>query len=416
MNSPEQKQAVVIGGGPAGLMAAEQLASAGITVDIYELMPTPGRKFLRAGIGGLNITHSEAPAAFISRYSEQERVAPLLEQFNAQDLRQWCSALGVETYVGSSGRVFPIEMKAAPLLRRWLHRLRMQGVTLHTRHRWQGWDAANNHLFGTPQGQQCVNSQVTVFACGGASWAALGSDGAWQHAFKQRRISCAPFRPSNCGFNYSWPDFITREFAGAPLKNIALAMAAPGGQLWRRPGEALISQYGIEGSLIYAASSIIRDTIERQGACEVHWDLFPTRSEEDIQRQIANRKPKESVANLLRKLGLGGSKLALLKALTTKAEMQCPDSLAKLLKQLPQTLVCSRPLDEAISTDGGVAFEALSEQLMLHTMPGVFCAGEMLNWEAPTGGYLLTACFASGRVAGRGAAEYLRAQPLAPSN
>ena len=393
--------AVVIGGGPAGLMAAEQLALAGHRVAVLDQKPTVGRKFLRAGIGGLNITHSEPYDDVLSRYGDRQHcLAPLLEQFSPTMLRAWCEELGIETFVGSSGRVFPRQMKAAPLLRRWLERLRAQGVEFHTRHRWLGWEGESLR-FDHQGAAVSVNTRATVLALGGASWRALGSDGEWLTTLQTQGVSCTPFRPSNCGFDYPWPAFIADAF-GQPLKSIGLRVGN-----WSRQGDALLTRYGVEGSLIYAASSGIRDTIDQAGECTVYWNLCPDRSPADLGRELEQKYRHDSTSNALRKLGIKGARLALLKALTSKAQMQQRDALPELLTALPQTLRQYRPIDEAISTAGGIEFAALNEGLMIRALPGVFCAGEMLDWEAPTGGYLLNACFASGLVAGRAAADYL---------
>lgn len=411
------KSAVVIGGGPAGLMAAEQLLAAGVSVDVYDAMPSMGRKFLRAGIGGLNITHSEADTAFRRRFaSAQSYTDQWLDAFGTEALLSWCRGLGVETFVGSSGRVFPLEKKAAPLLRRWLQRLRVQGVRLHTRHRFNGWDSSGQLLLDSPNGQIQRQADVVIFACGGGSWAKLGSDGRWLALLKAQGVACTDFLPSNCGFDFNWSSALSEQF-GEPLKNIALGLTTATGEPWYRKGDALIASYGIEGSLVYAASSHIRDVISKQGQCTVYWDLFPERSVDALRSAIGKRKPKDSLSNVLRKqCRLSGSKLALLKALTSKQQMTDLASLAELLKALPQSLGSARPLDEAISTAGGVTLSQLNEQLMLKNMPGVFCAGEMLDWDAPTGGYLLTACFASGFVAGRGAASYFLADAVTLSS
>ena len=409
MSHARPQTAVVIGGGPAGLMAAEQLSEAGVVVAVYDSMPTVGRKFLRAGIGGLNLTHNEAWPDFIARFGDRAAILqPCLDAFNAEALRSWAADLGVETFVGSSGRVFPIEKKAAPLLRRWLQRLRASGVRIHHRHHWQGWNTAGELLIQGPVQQLAVKADITVFALGGGSWSALGSTGQWQTLFEQRGIQCAPWRPSNCGFEYPWrPEFIA-EHSGVPLKTIAINVSDNKGQHWRQQGDAVISAYGVEGGPVYGVSAAIRDGIAEHGQCTVYWDLDPDRSLETLQQAIAKRRPKDSLANVLRKqCGLSGAKLALLKTLTSKAQMVDIDAIPALIKALPQTFHRSRSLDEAISTAGGVCFSELDEHFMLKQLPGTYCVGEMLDWEAPTGGYLLTACFASGRWAGNGSARFL---------
>ncbi|WP_345889646.1 TIGR03862 family flavoprotein [Spongiibacter thalassae] len=404
------KTAQIIGGGPAGLMAAEQLAGAGVKVAVYDAMPSLGRKFLRAGIGGLNITHSEDQQRFLSRFGERQgELEPLLARFDSAALQQWCETLGVTTFVGSSGRVFPLEKKAAPLLRRWLARLRATNVSFYPRHRMVGWNDNGDCVFDHRGQQIATRADVTVFATGGSSWSALGSDGQWLSLFERRAIACAPFKPSNCGFNYSWPEPLMAEHYGRPLKNIGLSVEGDGEHRQRevKQGDALISHYGIEGSLVYTVSAAIRDQIDAGGAATVYWDLLPGSSSEKINAVFSGRKAGESVSNTLRKLGIKGAKAALLKSLSSKAQMQDTASLAALLKRLPQTLTSYRPIDEAISTAGGVCFSAVDDHLMIRSAPGYFCAGEMLDWEAPTGGYLLTACYATGYVAGCGAVAYL---------
>jgi len=399
--------AIVIGGGPAGLMAAEQLAEAGIAVAVFDAMPSLGRKFLRAGIGGLNITHSEASEPFQQRYAErQAEIGKLLATFGPGEMREWCDALGIETFVGSSGRVFPNEMKAAPLLRKWLGRLRSKGVKFYTRHRWCGWESNGSHRFETAAGTVDVNADTAVFALGGASWSALGTDGRWAKPFVERGLQCAPFKPSNGGFLHDWQEEFRRDHAGAPLKNIALSIVLDNHSLWQQKGELMVSDYGLEGSLIYAASRHIREAIDQRGSARVCLDLQPERSKSELYDLLHKRK--DSATNHLRKLGIRDTKLALFKTLTSKEQMQDTKKLPTLLKALPLTLTGYSPIDNAISTAGGLSFSELDEHLMLKQQPGVFCAGEMLDWEAPTGGYLLTACFAGGVVAGRGAREYLR--------
>lgn len=390
-------------------MAAEQLAEAGLAVDVFEAKPTVARKFLRAGIGGLNLTHSDAPNVFRQRYSRgQDWVDSWLNDFDANALRAWSGELGIETFVGSSGRIFPVQKKAAPLLRAWLRRLRSSGVRIHVRHRWLGWDAQGALCFDTPDGPRTCRATVVVLALGGGSWAALGSDGQWSALLTQRGVDCAAFEASNMGFEFAWPAALRSDQAGAALKNIGLSFTAVDGAPWARKGDALISEYGLEGSLIYAASAQLRRLIQRDGYADIHWDLLPDTRAEALNEKWRALRPGESLSNRLRKIGVKGSKLALLKALTSKAEMQAVDKQPGLLKTLPQRLRRWRPIDEAISTAGGVVPSALNEGLMLNALPGVFCAGEMLDWDAPTGGYLLTACFASGRVAGRAAAAYVR--------
>ncbi|AVX11997.1 TIGR03862 family flavoprotein [Stutzerimonas stutzeri] len=408
MPQPSSFRVAIIGGGPAGLMAAEVLGQAGVNVDLYDAMPSVGRKFLLAGVGGMNITHAEDYAAFVSRYGERAGdLRPLLDAFSPDSLREWIHGLGIDTFVGSSGRVFPSDMKAAPLLRAWLKRLRESGVQLHTRQRWLGWDEHGALRIAGPQGETQVEADATLLALGGGSWARLGSDGAWVPSLQNRGIAIAPLQPANCGFEVAgWSEHLREKFAGAPLKTVSLALPgeAP------RKGEFVLTATGIEGSLVYALSAPIRNTINRDGAATVLLDLLPDRTLTQIASALARPRGSQSMAkHLHRQLKLDGVKAALLRELTDATTFQAPQALAAAIKALPIRLVRPRPLDEAISSAGGVPFEELDEGLMLRRLPGVFCAGEMLDWEAPTGGYLLTACFASGRAAAEGMLRWLRA-------
>ncbi|MER2101552.1 MAG: TIGR03862 family flavoprotein [Pseudomonas atacamensis] len=406
-SAPANTHVAIIGGGPAGLMAAEVLSQAGIRVDVYDGMPSVGRKFLLAGVGGMNITHSEAYPAFLSRYAERApQIAPLLRAFDADALCQWINELGIETFIGSSGRVFPTDMKAAPLLRAWLKRLRDSGVVIHTRHRWLGWDASGALRIASPQGEISVNPDATLLALGGGSWSRLGSDGAWMLPLEQRGVDLAPLQPSNCGFEVqAWSELMVSKFAGAPLKNIAIGLNDDIPRL----GECVITATGIEGSLIYALSAPIREEINRYGAAVIHIDLLPGRPVDKLQAALSKPRGSRSMAKHLHsQVGIDGVKAALLRELTDAETFADPALLARAIKALPLTLVKTRPLDEAISSAGGVRFEAMDERLMLKALPGVFCAGEMLDWEAPTGGYLLTGCFASGRAAGLGIVQWFK--------
>ena len=401
------RTAAVIGGGPAGLMAAERLAAAGISVDLYDAMPSVGRKFLQAGVGGLNLTHSEPDAAFRARYgAARPFVSPWLDAFGATALRSWAEALGMETFVGSSGRVFPKQMKAAPLLRAWLKRLRDSGVRFHIRHRWRGWDG-DALDFETQAGAVRAKADATVLALGGGSWPQLGSDAAWVSILRARGIELAALKPANCGFEAHWSEHFRARFPGEPVKPVT-AWVEDGVPL---QGEFVVTEQGVEGGLIYALSAPLRDAIETRGKAMLHLDLAPNR---DLPRLLQDlRKPRggQSMANQLRKqAGIEGVKAGLLREVLGKDLTDDPVILAEAIKDLTLELHATRPLDEAISTAGGIAAEALDDQLMLRRLPGVFCAGEMLDWEAPTGGYLLTACFASGRVAGQGAADWLRSR------
>ncbi|HWS74708.1 MAG TPA: TIGR03862 family flavoprotein [Quisquiliibacterium sp.] len=407
-----RNSAMVVGGGPAGLMAAEALCAAGLRVDVYDSMPSVGRKFLLAGKGGLNLTHSEPAAEFLSRYgSARDRIAPLLAQFGPQALVGWVHELGIRTFVGSSGRVFPEGMKAAPLLRAWLHRLREAGVRFHMRNRWLGW-SGDALRFASPSGESLARADAVVLALGGGSWPRLGSDAAWVPLLESRGVRVSPLRPANCGFDIGWSEHFSQRFAGHPMKSVELACTGASGTEHRRRGEFVITETGIEGSLVYAFSSMLRDRIAADGEALAHVDLAPGRSEPRLAEALSRPPGGRSLSNRLRVLaGLDGVKAALLRELLDEAVLRNPDRLAAAIKRLPLRLRAARPIDEAISSAGGVPFEALDDRLMLRALPGVFCAGEMLDWEAPTGGYLLSASFASGLVAGRGAAAWLGCAP-----
>jgi len=405
----------VIGGGPAGLMAAEVLQAAGHAVHVFDAMPSVGRKFLLAGKGGLNISHSEPSHLFASRYgTRRAAIAPLLGAFSADALRAWVQGLGLDTFVGSSGRIFPTDMKSAPLLRAWLHRLRHpqqgQPVVFHMRHRWTGWDASGRWLFDSPAGPVSVQARAVVLALGGGSWARLGSDGAWVPKLQARGVDVAPLLASNCGFDVApgWSPFFAQRFAGQPLKTVALELpAAPGVAPWRRKGEMVATATGLEGSLIYAASGPLRDALARDGHAGFALDLLPDLSVEKVRAEIKHPRGARSLASHLKsRLRLDGIKSALLHELLPKAVFDDAAALAVAIKALPIQLAAARPMDEAISSAGGVRFEGLSDHFMT-PLPGVFCAGEMLDWEAPTGGYLLHACLATGRQAGQGARNFL---------
>jgi len=394
----------VIGGGPAGLMAAEVLAQGGVHVDLYDAMPSVGRKFLMAGKGGMNITHAEPFDIFLTRYgARRDQIEPLLRVFPPDALREWIHGLGIDTFVGTSNRVFPTDMKAAPLLRAWLHRLRESGVHFHVRHRWCGWDEQGAMRFATPDGEHTVNADAAVLALGGGNWPQLGSNGAWVPLLAQRDISIAPLRPANCGFDVAWSPYFREHFVGEPLKSIAATV----GEV-RKQGECVITEHGVEGGLIYAHSAALREETERVGHATLHLDLLPDWSPQRVQIEVSHPRGSRSLSSHLQsRLGLKGVKANLLREVLSAAQMHDPALLARAIKDLPLRLVAARPLSEAISTAGGVAFEALDEKLMLKKIPGVFCAGEMLDWEAPTGGYLLSACYASGFAAGNGVLKWL---------
>ena len=409
---PDSHSVAVIGGGPAGLMAAEVLSQAGVAVDVYDAMPSVGRKFLMAGKGGMNITHSEPAAQFLARYgARRAQMEPLLNEFGPDALRAWIHGLGIETFVGTSGRVFPTEMKAAPLLRAWLHRLRESGVHIHVRHRWHGWDEDGALRFATPDGERRVRVEATVLALGGGSWARLGSDGAWVPLLAEHGVPLAPLRPANCGFDVAWSEHLSTRFAGQPVKPVTLGFTDRHGVTHRRQGEFVVTSNGVEGSLIYAFSAWLRDEIAASGSAVVHLDLLPDKDLKLVIDEVARPRGSRSLASHLQsRLGLKGVKVALLRELLPAEAFAQPQRLGTAIKALPLRLIAPRPLDEAISSAGGVAFEALNEHLMLRALPGVFCAGEMLDWEAPTGGYLLTGCFASGRAAARAALSWLNAR------
>lgn len=438
----------VIGGGPAGLMAAEVLAAAGaaVKVEVYDAMPSVGRKFLLAGKGGLNLTHSEAAEPFLSRYGERgAQLQPMLAAFGPDELRAWAQGLGIETFVGSSGRVFPKDMKAAPLLRAWLHRLRGAGVSFFMRHRWLGWTENGALSFSTPAGLVQVQADAVVLALGGGSWARLGSDGAWVPLLAERGVAVAPLQPSNCGFDVAhlprealahavqgetrrdflkeligqgpaeqagWSEHFATRFAGQPFKSVAIHFTDSQGRAFSRKGEFVATATGVEGSLVYAASSLLRDEITAHGSATFQLDLLPDKSLEQVLVEVRHPRGSRSLSSHLKsRLHLEGIKAAMLHELLDKEAMNDAVRLAHAIKGLPVRVVAARPIDEAISSAGGVRFEAMDAQLRLAGVKDipqpVFCAGEMLDWEAPTGGYLLTACFASGRLAGQGVLNHL---------
>jgi uncharacterized flavoprotein (TIGR03862 family) len=408
----------VIGGGPAGLMAAEVLVRGGARVDVYDAMPTVGRKFLMAGKGGMNITHAEPPDDFLSRYgARRTRIKPLLDGFGPDKLREWMHGLGIATFVGSSGRVFPADMKAAPLLRAWLHRLREAGVHFHMRHRWCGFgavdpDAKNIAMrFVTAQGEVIAHADAVVLALGGGSWARLGSDGAWVPLLVQCGVPVAPLRPANCGFDAGWSAHLSKKFAGQPLKSVAVSFTDAAGDVHTRRGDVMVTASGVEGGPIYALSALLRDEIQAHGEAVIHIDLVPGKDLQRIIAEVSHPRGSRSVSGHLQsRANIRGVQTALLRELLPREDFDHSERLGAAIKSLPLRLIAPRPLDEAISSAGGVVFEALDERLMVRTLPGVFCAGEMLDWEAPTGGYLLTACFASGYHAGRGVLDWLGEQ------
>ena len=406
LTSHINKSIAIIGGGPAGLMAAEVLAQGGLPVDVYDAMPSVGRKFLMAGKGGMNITHAEPYADFLTRYgTRRSSIEPLLNAFTPNDLREWIHGLGINTFVGSSGRVFPSDMKAAPLLRAWLHRLREHGVNFHVRHRWNGWNEDGSLNFDSPHGKLTVEADPVVLALGGGSWPQLGSDAAWVPLLAQHGIDIAPLRPANCGFNIAWSTHFRERFVGEPLKSVAITF----GNICKQ-GECIITENGIEGGLIYAFSAALRDEIDRNGCAILHLDLLPGWTTQRVHEEVTHPHGSRSLSSHLQsRLGLKGVKANLLREVLGVQDFSDLNHISNTIKSLPLRLNAPRPLSEAISSAGGVKFEALDEKLMLRKLPGVFCTGEMLDWEAPTGGYLLSACFASGRAAGKGILRWLSA-------
>src|SRR5215216_5593338 len=398
------KPVAVIGGGPAGLMTAEVISARGVKVDVYDSMPSVGRKFLMAGKSGLNITHSETFEQFVSRYGKrQAQIEPLLKKFGPDQLRQWVHGLGIDTFVGTSGRVFPVGMKASPLLRAWLKHLTDSHVTFYLHHKWRGWNADQSLRFETPAGDKALNPEATVLALGGGSWSRLGSDGMWVRWLEQAGTQIEPLKPSNCGFDVAWTPHFRERFDGHPIKSVVFSFES-----FRQQGEFIITKEGVEGSLIYAASALLRDEIEARGSAMMTLDLAPDRSLAWLIERLSKPRGSRTMASHLEKIvGIKGVKAGLLREFMSKEDFANPARIAYFIKNLSVPLIATRPLDEAISSAGGVKFESLDNHLMLRSQPGVFCAGEMLDWEAPTGGYLITACMASGYTAGQGVLKWL---------
>lgn len=411
MSNLADKTVAVIGGGPAGLFAAEHLRAAGLAVNLYEAKGSPGRKFLIAGKGGLNLTHSDPRPLFDSRYRERQvEVGAWLDGFDADALRRWALGFGVETYVGSSGRVFPVDRKAAPLLRGWVRRLKEQGVRFHVQHRWLGWNPDGSLRMATAEGEVSIKADATVLALGGGSWPELGSDGGWMPVLQERGVDTAPLQSANCGFDIDWTAHFRDRHAGAPIKPVVAHWTDLQGQAQSLQGECVVSQYGIEGSLIYALAADLRETLNRDGAVTLELDLVPGRDEARLLADLARaRKGRSFGEHLRRAAGLDAAKAGLLFEVLGKDAGNDLEAVARTLKRLPLQLLRPRPMAETISTAGGVKLEAMDDGLMLTAQPGVFCAGEMLDWEAPTGGYLLTACYASGQRAAEGVARWLQA-------
>jgi uncharacterized flavoprotein (TIGR03862 family) len=380
-------------------MAAQVLAEGGASVTVYDRMPSVGRKLLMAGRGGLNLTHSEPIEPFLARYGEAAaRLGPLVEAFPPQALIDWAEALGQETFVGSSGRVFPKALKASPLLRAWLARLRDLGVEIRPRHDWTGWDADGALRFRTPDGETSVSPDATILALGGASWPKLGSTGDWAGVLAQAGVAVTPLKAANAGFDVAWSDIVRDRFAGEPLKGVALTFGRV-----RVRGEAMVTRHGLEGGAVYALSAALRDAIQAQGSAKLWIDLRPDARAEELAAKLALQPAHQSAANRLRKaLHLTPLETNILREAHGKDLPSDPAALAQAIKGAPLTLTATRPIARAISTAGGVAFQAVDQDLMLIARPGVFVAGEMLDWEAPTGGYLLQASFATGAAAARG--------------
>jgi len=397
----------VIGGGPAGLMAAEVARAAGAEVDLYDRLASAGRKFLIAGKGGLNLTHSEPFDAFVARFgARRAEVGRWLAQFGADAVRDWARGLGVETFVGTSGRVFPVDLKAAPLLRGWVRRLRASGIAFHMQHRWLGWNDAGALRFAHPAGEREVCADAVVLALGGGSWPVLGSDAAWLPVLRERGVDVAPLVPANCGFDIAWSEHFAARHAGDPVKSVLIEWRGSDGSRVRQQGEFVITASGVEGSLIYALSAPLRDAIASSGTAQILLDLAPGRDAARLAADLAQPQGSRSTSEHWRRhAGIEGVKAGLLYEVLSKTQVRDAACVARTIKALPLTLLRPRPIDEAISSAGGVRFEALGADLMLKKLPGVFCAGEMIDWEAPTGGYLLTACLASGRIAGAAAAK-----------
>ena len=407
MSSTPTLRIAVIGGGPAGLMAAQAAAERGAQVDLFDAMPSVGRKFLLAGRGGMNIPHAEGYQSFVTRYGRQShRLRPALDQFGPQQVRDWVHGLGVDTFVGSSNRVFPTDMKAAPLLRAWLHRLRESGVQFHMRHRWTGWQDGQL-AFDTPDGQRLLAFDAVILALGGGSWARLGSDGAWVPVLQQQGVAVVPLAPANCGFDVAWSEHFSSRHAGEPLATVAITAKDLDGLVIKRQGQFVITAGGVEGSLIYALSAALREQIAHDGSTTIWLDLVPDFSAERVFDEVTRPRGARSMSSHLQsRLGIKGVKSGLLRECISAADFADPEKLARAIKLLPVTLLRPRPIDEAISSAGGVAFDGIDGS-MLRAMPGVFVAGEMLDWEAPTGGYLLTACLAGGKAAGEQAVAWL---------
>jgi uncharacterized flavoprotein (TIGR03862 family) len=398
------KEIAIIGGGPAGLAAAEVLSLTGHSITVYDSMPTLSRKFLLAGKSGLNLTHAEDYAQFVMRFgSASDRLRPALDAFGPDAVRAWAEELGVETFIGTSGRIFPTAMKASPLLRAWLKRLESRGVKIRPRHRWIGF-SGKDYLFDTADGHKAIQPDAALLALGGASWPRLGSDASWLPWLQNAGVNISAFQPANCGFDVAWDDVLLDRFAGVPVKSVTATSGAR-----TIPGEFVITRHGIEGSLVYAHAANLREQLACHGEAALLVDLMPGRTLERLQNDLARQGGKASFSNRLRKgAGIDGVKLALLRHFAGDTDLTNPESIAELIKHLPIAVLRPRPIAEAISSAGGIHWDSIGYDYMLKAIPGLFAAGEMLDWEAPTGGYLLTACFATGRAAGCGIDDWLK--------
>ena len=398
----------IIGAGPAGLMAAQILSEAGYEPTVFDAMPSAGRKFLIAGRGGLNLTHAEDFELFTSRYYEaQSFLQPALENFNPNDMRSWAESLGFETFVGSSGKVYPIDKKAAPLLRTWIQKLKANGTQFKMKHRWVDW-SNDVWQFETPDGLKEYSFDAVILALGGASWPHLGSNGAWTKKLKDKGLSIAALKPANMGFNVTYSDIFKEKFAGTPLKNVEISFIDIRGKLHSKLGELLISKDGVEGSLIYTYSKFFREQLEKKSTFTLYLDLFPHRTEDQLNKQLSAKRAKQSLSAFWKRLGLDGVRASLLREVLSKDSLTDHELVAKTLKKFPLTLDSFRPIEEAISTAGGLEFKNLDANLMLKDFPSVFCVGEMIDWEAPTGGYLLTGVMAQGKQAALGLLKFYK--------
>jgi hypothetical protein len=410
------KSVAIIGGGPAGLMAAEVLSKHNIKIDVYDSMPSLGRKLLMAGKSGLNITHSEKFEGFVSRYGNKKtEIEKWLKQFSPDDLRNWVHEFGIETFIGTSGRVFPKGMKASPLLRAWINKLSESEVEFHVRHKLVGLTSLTGLTglnsrtgltcqFETPDGLKQVEADALILALGGGSWRRLGSTGEWVELLKQLEVKVEALKPANCGFDVAWSKHLVEKYHGHPIKSVTLSFDS-----FHQQGEFIITKEGVEGGLIYSASAMMRDEIEKNGKAIIFLDLAPDKTKEQLIEKLSKPRGSRSLSSYVEKtMGIKGVKMGLLYEVLSKEDFANAEKLASFIKRLPISLIATRPLDEAISSAGGVSFDSLNENLMLKNVSGVFCAGEMLDWEAPTGGYLLSACFASGVVAGNGVVHFLK--------